>query len=235
MEKKVKKNKQIKPTQSLVHISIERYGGEFYMGTVARASYDFFKKNRININYFVDTLGSEIWDFIPSEHHILPSNMPFECDDLGHISGASMDDDNHVTVYDKDWRKIWESDLYPENLKELGVQIHCDIGTQLDDLDEGTVVFWGMDGAKGTFFKSEIILEKPFDPKKLKLYYSNLNGYLVSQSTVEYDGKELNGEGSSSTSGTGAFYRFLIAGDEDVYDHRDKKLTVSKKKPKKVI
>ena len=221
MDTKVKKNKLIKPTQSLVHISIERYGGEFYMGTVDRASYEFFKKNRIDINEYGNSANDDIWSFIPSEHQILPSGMPFECDDLGHVVGATMDEDNYITVYDHDWDAIWTSNLDFKKLKKQGVKLNFINGTQLDDLTEGTVVFYGSQGEKGTFFECEIKLQTPFDPKKLKLYYTNLNGKLVSQSRIEYDGEEFNGSSGYSTSGTGTLYQFLIIGDEEVYDIRN--------------
>jgi hypothetical protein len=191
------------------------------MGTVARASYDFFKKNRIDINEYGNSAEDNMWSFIPSEHQILPSGMPFECDDLGHIVGATMDEDNYITVYDQNWNQIWTSNLDLQNLKKEGVKLNCINGIQLDDLTQGTVVFSGSQGEKGTFFECEIKLQTPFDPKKLKLNYTNLNGCLVSQSSIEYDGEEFNGSSGYSTSGTGTLYQFLIVGDEEVYDIRE--------------
>lgn len=222
MATKVKKTKDIKLSQSSIRITIERYGGELYMGTVDRATYDFFKKNRIDIQEYANSSANDdLWSFIPSEYRIFPSGMPFECDDLGHIVGAYMDDGNKINVYDQNWAEIWTSNLDLKKLKKNGVKLNCEMGVQLDDLEDGTVVFFGNQGETGTFFECEINLQAPFDPKKLKINYSNLDGMLVSESNIEYDGQEYSGFYGYSTSGSGSEYCFLIVGDEEVYDFRN--------------
>ncbi len=78
-------------------------------------------------------------------------------------------------------------------------------------------MFWGGQGEKGCFFDAEFVLKAPFDPKKLTINYENCDDwYLIT--SVEYDGEELDGSGGYSTTGKWAENKWVIVGDEEVYE-----------------
>ena len=83
-------------------------------------------------------------------------------------------------------------------------------------MPEGTVVLWAGQGEKGSFFEGEIKLTAPFDPKKLKVYYEGCDGWDII-SYIEYDGEEIDGSNGYSTSGKWNECKWIIIGDEEVY------------------
>lgn len=204
-----------------IRISISGYGGECYMGEVKRGSYEFYKKHEINIEQFSNDWSEELWNFIPEDFLIFPPGSPYECSGLGHQSGATMDSGSIITVEDQDGNEIWESDLDLDSLLKQGVKINPFDEIVIDSLEPGTVIFWGGQGEKGTFFNGEIQINEPFDPKKLAISYSNLDGWHIS-SGVEYDGEEVDGSSGYDTVGKWVENKFVIVGDEEVYEGRDR-------------
>jgi hypothetical protein len=209
------------PLNITVQITIRGYGGECYMGKIDRKTYEYFKKNEIDIEQLANDFDDDKWDFIPEEHRIFPPGSPYECSDLGHQSGATMDSGSTITVKDQDGNDIWESDLDLKVLQKKGVKINPFDEAVIDSFEPGTVIFWGGQGEKGTFFNGEIQINEPFDPKKLAISYSNLDGWHIS-SGVEYDGEEVDGSNGYDTVGKWGENKFLIVGDEEVYEGRDR-------------
>lgn len=217
-----KKQKQelidvLKFTPVRATVSIQGYGGESYAGTVDRATYDFFKKNKYDLEEYAGDWDGEWSDRVPEEHQMFPPGSAYECDGLWHASGAELSNLNEITVHGDDGKEIWSHNLGFDELIKTGVTVEELSSCEIDDLDTGTVVFWGGQGEKGCFFDAELDLRAPFDPKKLTIYYENCDGwYLITG--VHYNDEELDGYGGYSTSGKWSENKWIIVGDEEIYE-----------------
>ena len=218
-----KKQKQelieiLKFTPITVQLVIQGYGGESYAGKVDRNVYDFFKNNKFDIEEYAGDWDGEWSDRIPQELQPFPSGSPYECDGLWHASGAELSNLNSITLEDlAQGKTIWECSAGFNELEAEGVSVNETGGFDLDDLEVGEVVFNGGQGEKGCFFDAEFVLTAPFDPKKLTINYENCDGwYLIS--SVEYDGEDIDGSGGYSTTGKWSENKWIIIGDEEVYE-----------------
>lgn len=207
----------LKFTPVKARILIQGYGGECYIGSVDRETYEFFKSKKIDVEQYVNDWDNELFPDVPKEHQFVMGGSPYECDDLFHASGATMDNSSYITVIDDDTNEnIFETNLDLSNLEDQGITVHDGENFDSDDLNAGSVIFWGGQGEKGCFFDAEITLTAPFDPKKLKITYGNGDGWYLCNG-VEYDGEELEGSDGYSTTGKWGEHKFWIAGDEEVY------------------
>lgn len=208
----------LKFTPIKARVSIGGYGGECYIGSVKREEYEVYKRGGVDMDqYAADWDDDGKWDDIPENLRIFPPGSPYDCDNLVHASGATMDDGSYITVEDEHGTTLWQSTLAIAGLIDQGVGVRAggDVWTT-DDLNDGDIVFWGGQGEKGCFFDGEFILKAPFDPKKLHISYSNADGWLLS-SGVEYDGEDIEGYDGYNTTGKWSEYKFYIEGDEEVY------------------
>ena len=117
----------------------------------------------------------------------------YDCDDLGHFMGGNLSCTLYVTVDDEEYEfetkdtRIWRKPIdYP-------------------DLEDGTMVSF-ITWEKGTMDKCELELgdDEEFDIKKLKLEVSQIetpNSYYDIITGWSYNGKLLEGEGVSDTTG----------------------------------
>lgn len=207
----------LKFTPIKARILIQGYGGECYIGSVDRETYDFFKSKKIDVEQYVNNWDGELFPDVPEEHRFVTGGSPYECDNLFHASGATMDDSSYITVTNNDTGEdLFETNLDLSNLEDQGITVHDGENFDSDDLDAGSVIFWGGQGEKGCFFDGEITLTAPFDPKKLKITYGNGDGWYLCNG-VEYDGEEVEGYDGYSTTGKWGEHKFWIAGDEEVY------------------
>lgn len=208
----------LKFTPTTVRMLIQGYGGESYAGTVDRKIYDHFKANQYDLDEYAGDWDGEWYERVPEDMQPFSPGNPYDCDGLWHASGAEMSDLNCVTVERVDNNEtVWEHNLGVGNLEDAGVTVSESGGTELDDLEDGTVVYWGGQGEKGCFFDAEFELRAPFDPKKLVISYENCDGwYLITG--VEYDGEELDGTGGYSTTGKWGENKWIIVGGEEIYE-----------------
>ena len=208
----------LKFTPVKAKLIVQGYGGECYIGSVKRETYDFFKKKKIDLEQYMSDWDDELFSDVPNEHRFVEPGQAYDCDNLFHSSGASMDGSNRLTVINDDTNAdIFETNLDYETLDGQGIGVECGEEFESDDLEPGSVIFWGGQGEKGRFFEASFTLTKPFDPKLLKLTYSNGDGWSL-LSGVEYDGEELEGWDGYSTTGKWGEHKFWIAGDEEVYE-----------------
>lgn len=209
--------KVLKFTPIKVRLLIQGYGGESYAGVVDRKIYNYFAKHKIDLEEYVNDWDG-VFDKVPAELRPFDPGSAYECDNLWHASGAELSDLNEIRVEAEDTSDvIWEHSLDYTSLEDAGVSVGELGGCELDDLDDGTVVFNGAQGEKGCFFDAEFTLREPFDPKKLNIGYENCDGWYIVTS-VEYDGEELDGTGGYSTTGKWAENKWIIIGDEEVYE-----------------
>jgi hypothetical protein len=205
----------LKFTPRTYRIELGAYGGECYMGVVDRKIYDFFKHHQIDMDEYASD-WDEKFDFVPDEMRPFPPGSPYECDSLCHASGPEMSDSNSIEVYDENNDRVWEGNMSLDWLDDQGIEVSEWETAIIEDQPEGTVVFWGGQGEKGLLFGGEIELKQPFDPKKLKLQYSNCDGWFICNG-VSYDGEDLENNDYSSTGKWGE-NKWVIVGGEEVYE-----------------
>ena len=209
----------LKFTPTPVRIQLYGYGGECYIGSVSREQYEFFKSKRIDVDQYTHSWDdSGLWDDVPADVRPFDPGSPYECDDLFHGSGATMDESSWITVEEvATGKELFKSTLDISSLEDLGVTV--DLGEDCDNSDwpNGKIVFWGGQGEKGCFFDGEVTLRAPFDVRKLRISYANGDDWLLS-SGVEYDGEEVEGYDGYSTTGKWAEGKFWIKGSEEVYE-----------------
>jgi len=208
----------LKFTPIKARLLIQGYGGECYIGSVSRADYEVFKARRVDLDQYLGDWDSELFQDIPTENRFTEPGQAYECDDLFHGSGATMDDSSWITVTNDETNEdLFQTNLDIAHLEGQGIGVDCSYGFDSDELDDGTVIFWGGQGEKGCFFDAEFTLPRPFDPKLLKIYYGNGDGWNI-VSSVEYDGQDLEGQDGYSTTGKWGENKFHIVGEEAVYE-----------------
>lgn len=213
----------LKFTPVKVNIRIQGYGGECYIGSVSRETYEFFKSKRIDIDQYASSWDDdERFNDIPVEHRFIDPGSAYECDNLFHQSGATMDSGSYITVTnDETGEDIFETSLDISGLEDQGIEVSCDEDFASTDLEPGSVIFWGGQGEKGCFFDGELTLRAPFDPKKLTVSYGNGDDWYI-VSGVMYDGEDIEGQDGYSTTGKWTEHKFWIVGDEEVYEGEER-------------
>ena len=208
----------LKFTPVRARIMLSGYGGECYIGSVSREDYEFFKSRQIDVEqYAMDWDDGGRFKDVPDQHRFFSPGQPYDCDNLFHQSGATMDDSSYLTVMNDDTREdIFETNLRIGNLEDQGIEVECSDEFDSVDLNEGDVIFWSGQGEKGCFFDGEITLRRPFDPRLLKISYAAGDGWDIS-SSVTYDGEEVDGFDGYSTTGKWTEHKFWIKGGEEVY------------------
>lgn len=207
----------LKFTPATYRIELGAYGGECYIGRVDRKIYDFFKEHKIDIEEYASDWDDDKWQFIPDEMRPFPPGSPFECDNMCHASGPELSDMNYINVYNENNDEVWTCDLGTENLENAGCEVNCWEEEIIDEQPNGTVVFWGGQGEKGLLYGGEIELRAPFDPAKLKINYSNCDGWCIING-VEYDGEDISNDDYSSTGKWGENKWVIVGTDEEVYE-----------------
>jgi len=215
-----KKEKQelidiLKFTPQTAKVTIWNYGGECYMGKVDRKIYDYFKEHKIDMEEYA-TDWDDKFNFVPDEMRPFPPGSPYECDSMCHASGPEVSDTNQIEVTDEAGNTIWKCSFGLNELEDAGVEISEWESAIIDDEPEGTVVFWGGQGEKGTCFGGDFELKAPFDPKKLKISYSNCDGWWIANG-VSYDEEDIDNN-DLSTTGKWGENKWVIVGDEEVYE-----------------
>ena len=197
----------LKFTPTTYTVTLCGYGGEIVMGEVERKVYDYFEENNIDLEEYVCDWDNEM--DVPEDLQPFPPGEWHDCDGIAHEYGADLDGSSWIIVTNKDGDTVWESCLDRSDLERAGIEVDCNWETDLSDLEEGTVVFTGCSGEKGTFFDADIELTAPFDPSKLSITYSDVNGWQLCNG-VAYDGIDLDNNGNGGTTGKTSSYEFEV-------------------------
>jgi hypothetical protein len=206
----------LKFTPRTYTIYIGGYGGEAYAGKVDKATYEYFKEKKIDIEEYANDWDNMFGD-VPSELQPFSPGSPYECDGLFHASGAELSNLNEIVINDENGNQHWACAAGLNELEDEGVTVNEWGGCDFDDLPEDTIVHWGGQGEKGTFFDGEIELTQPFDPKKLTVNYENCDGWWIINN-VEYDGVEIDGSGGYSTTGKWTENKWVLCNGDEVYE-----------------
>jgi hypothetical protein len=210
----------LKFTPRTYQIYIGGYGGEAYAGTVDKATYEYFKEKRIDIEQYA-TDWDDLFGDVPRELQPYNPGSPYDCDNLFHASGAELSNSNEIVINDEHGNQHWVCAAGLNELEDAGVDVNKWGGCDFDDLSEDTIVHWGGQGEKGTFFDGEIELTQPFDPKKLTVNYENCDGWWIINN-IEYDGVEIDGSGGYSTTGKWTENKWVLCNGDEVYQGEER-------------
>jgi hypothetical protein len=210
----------LKFTPRTYNIYIGGYGGEAYAGKVDRATYDYFKEKRIDIEQYANDWDNLFGD-VPRELQPFSPGSPYDCDNLFHASGAELSNSNEIQVNDETGKEHWTCAAGLNELEDAGVTVDESGGCDFEDLPEDTVVHWGGQGEKGTFFDGEFELSAPFDPKLLRIGYENCDGWWIIN-FVEYNGEEIDGCGGYSTTGKWNENKWVLCNGDEVYQGEER-------------
>ena len=207
----------LKFTPRKYRVDIWGYGGEVYWGRVDREIYDLFKSKNIDIEQYAGSWDDDgMWADIPDDKRPFYPGSPYDIAGV-HESGCTLDESSVIVVSDEMGNEVWRSTLSYNDLESKGVEVECTSEDYLNEYDDGTVVFYGGQGEKGTFFGGEFELHAPFDPKLLKINYQCLDGWDLVWG-VDYNTEEIESN-DYDTTGKWAENKWIIIGDtEEVYE-----------------
>ena len=204
----------LKFTPRTYTLMLSGYGGEIVLGSVPREQYQYFRDNEIDLEVYAwgfddeQEVPEEMQPFFPGEWH--------SCDDIAHESGVELCDSNYITVTDENGKEHWQC--------KLGYMDLTDAGAEVDESDEylcsdredrkNTVGFVGQSIEKGVFFEGELELTAPFDPAKLFISYTDVEGWSIVNG-VTYDGVDIEGSDGYDTRGKGSEFKFYDTGDDN--------------------
>ena len=204
----------LKFTPRTYTVTMYGYGGEIVLGSVPREQYEYFRDNEIDIEEYA-------WDS-DNEQEVPEDMQPFEpgswheCDHVAHESGVELSEYNTISVSDENGKEVWSCPLGYTELTDAGVEVNGFEEFMCADRSdrENTVGFIGQSTEKGVFFDGPLELKAPFDPSKLVISYSDIEGWAL-VSGVEYDGEEIEGMDGYDTRGKSSEFKFYDTGEDD--------------------
>ena len=204
----IKKNTSTSP----VALRISGYGVETFAGEVDIETYKFFEENDIDLEEYSNMIdfGDEDSLEIPDEHNF-GANGITEVDNIWHINGAYLSEDNLIEVLDDAGDVIWQSDCDPESLEDVGITliVTSNYDDLVEELEPNHAMLVGRLFQKGTIFDTSISDIDEFDASNLTIYYfEDESGWIIS--SIEYDGEALDNEDSFSQ----------ISGSEFIWESR---------------
>ena len=194
----------LKFTPTEVTVYLVGYGGEIVLGKVDPKVVEYFEENELDIEEYANNWDNEMevpekmQPFAPGEWH--------DCDNIVHEYGVELHNSCRIIVEDAKGQVIWEHHLGIDELLETGVNINC--GEEFYASAETGPVFFGQTTEKGGFFDGTFTLRAPFDPSKLTLDITDVEGWELCAG-VSYDDEYIDNNGNSSTDGKGSSFRFL--------------------------
>jgi hypothetical protein len=200
-----------------VEVYLSGYGGEIVMGTVDRATYDYWSQR--DPEELADfAYGYDEETTVPEPYQFVSTGNWYDCDDLAHYSGVELSSYCSITVRDAETNTVlFESALDPATLQGHGIEIEALESYQVDDTSPGTAVFVGQSVEKGSFYRGVMQLSQPFDPKKLQLSYVTVHDWNI-VTGIDYP-DELEDMYDYSTMGkSSSFEMFLNEADQDLDD-----------------
>ena len=192
----------LKYIPTTVNLAIYGIGAEVVVGGLSEAQYEYWSKrtNDELVDHF--TNWTEESD-IPKELQIVQDGAWYDADELGHKNGCELISDNTIHVIDDNDDTVWERQLGYSELDDHGIALDSsEIYARNTPGIEYAYAF--EQSERGTFFSADIVLTTPFDPKKLSIFYIDIEGLEVITS-IEYNGEELDGFDAYDTTGNGHY------------------------------
>ncbi len=181
----------IKFTPRTYKIEIEGRGGEIVVGSVERATYDYLLSNYINIEELIEDADNDLE--VPTDHLFILDGEWYDCDNLAHENGAEMTDISCIVVYDELSNEIWRHPLNIATLEESNIGVEEIAECYIENLPPGSAAFVGQSYEKGLFFGGEFLIKDEFDPTKIKIEYSDIEGWVIF-SSIQYNGEYVDNE-----------------------------------------
>lgn len=214
----------LKFTPRTYRVSLWGYGGEKVMGTVDRKVWDYCMDHQVDLQ---DIAWSDE-ETVVEEMGLDPEMLPFppgswyECDDMAHVSGVSMNAGT-LQIDDEEGNEVLQLNLDDITGDDEGPERECRDEVWIGMREPGEIVFIGNSNEKGTFFEADIELRAPFDITKLCLIYDEIDGEEI-VSGVSYDGEELENWGGSTDGKSSDFTMCLVKEDSewDRYEPEEK-------------
>lgn len=203
-------------TPRAVEISISGYGGEIVMGRVARDTYDYWITRGDKLDEYVTAwLEDEEALAVPAAFQFVPAGSWYECDDIGHTSGAEMCSSSQLRVTDTvDNRVLLETELTPAALSAAGVTVEVIEDIDVDNFEPGTTLFVGQSVEKGVFFSELVDLNEPFDPRRMTIRYACYRGWPIMDHLV-YAGEDIDGSSGICTRGKSMEFEMVAVEDPE--------------------
>lgn len=198
----------LKFTPCTYTITLWGYGGEIAVAKINKEQYNYWKPklDEDGDSELVEHCVS--WDDnkpeCPEEAVIVNEDGAWY-ETEGHIdnmSGCEFTDSNHIQIDDENGETVFDKGLSHE-LEDDGVQLESD-EVMAADVDGVEYAFCFQSMEKGTFFVGDLELKAPFDPSKLKISYTDFEGWEL-VSSVEYDGEYIEGFDGYDTTGKGYY------------------------------
>jgi len=203
-EQKEELMQTLKFTPREYRLEMAGYGGEVVIGTVKPEAYEYFVENDLDLDEYAYDWENEMevpedkQPFVPGEWH--------DCDDLAHENGVEMYSSCRVYVYDENGDEVWSHSLDINELEDSGIDVEG-VSEHYVNWNDGKVVFYGQNFEKGLFFGGSFELTAPFDPKKLKFYTDDIDGWEICN-TVTYAGEDIFSD-DYDTTGKSSTYEFF--------------------------
>ena len=206
----------LKFTPRTYTVSIWGYGGEKVMGTTTQEVWDYCMANQVD-------LSDLAWDSDAAEEMGLdPDKLPFppgswyECDSMGHVSGASRDAGT-LQVLDENGNTVFEKSLDDCDGCDDSPELFCYDEVWIGSRGKGEIVFVGSSNEKGTFFEGEIELTAPFDITKLGMHYDEFDGEDI-VTGLTYDGEEIDNNGYGTDGKSSDFNMVRLTDDSGNFE-----------------
>ena len=201
---------KFQPTK--VFVQVYGYGGENRFIRSNRQQYQYFISKNLSIDEYADD-----WDDtmkVPEEMQPFPPGAPYDVDILEASCGATFDDSSTIEITNSETNEtIFRSTLDHYTLTEAGVDVEEVVEFYPEsDCKKGDVLVWYGSGEKGTFFGMDLMLNEPFNPKKLKIQYVDIDGWAMLTS-IDYDGEALDNN-DYSTTGKWSECKWIIVGED---------------------
>jgi len=165
---------------------------------IRQDTFAFLQKQNLDMNDYVTDWDNEMG--MPDYMKPFPPDSWWQLDEDYHYDeaeGILFDEGNSITIEDEDFNNIWESTLDEKILKNKIKKIEIDSESKVDDFPYGSIVFVGV-VYEGSTYSYVIETNESFDPKKLSIKYSSINGTKVVTS-IDYEDGEVDSDGSDTT------------------------------------
>jgi hypothetical protein len=176
---------------------------------IRQDTYQFLQDRNLDMSDYVTDWGNQMQ--MPEYMRSFEPESWWHLDDGYHfdgIEGILFDESNDVTVEDENYDTVWESELTNSHLAKKIQKIKIGSSSRVDDLPYGSIVFFGV-VYEGSTYSYDIETEEDFDPKKLTIEYSAIEGIKVVTGVDYENGEVVNQE--SDTTNKGADLTIVIS------------------------
>jgi hypothetical protein len=186
------------------------------MGTTTQEVWDYCMANQVD-------LSDLAWDSDSAEEMGLDADMlPFppgswyECDNMGHVSGASRDAGT-IQITDENGETVFERGLDDCNGMDDSPGLCCNDEVWIGSRAKGEIVFVGSSNEKGTFFEADLELTAPFDIEKLEIQYDEFDGEDI-VTGLTYNGEDVDNWGGGTDGKSSDFNMVRLIDDSGNFE-----------------